>query len=67
MKIPFIGWLNPANAVDPVCGMNVKIRKPPGGTFKYLETEYYFCGPGCNRAFQKEAELYLSGEKQIRM
>ncbi|HIA16158.1 MAG TPA: YHS domain-containing protein [Dehalococcoidia bacterium] len=28
---------------------------------------YYFCGPGCNRAFQKEPEAYLSGDKKIEM
>lgn len=52
---------------DPVCDMQVDISKPPGGTFEYQGTTYYFCGPGCNRAFQREPEAYLSGEKKIQM
>ena len=40
--------------------MKVSIDKPHGGA-------YYFCGPGCNRAFQMEPEEYLSGRKKIDM
>jgi len=47
--------------------MQVDTGKPPGGTFEYQGTTYYFCGPGCNRAFQREPEAYLSGEKKIQM
>ena len=54
-------------ATDPVCDMQVDIRKPPGGTFEYGGDTYYFCGPGCNRAFQKDPNAYLSGEKKVEM
>jgi len=54
-------------AVDPVCGMDVDTGKPPGGKWEYQGTSYYFCGPGCNRAFQKEPEAYLSGDKKVEM
>jgi YHS domain-containing protein len=47
--------------------MLVDVTKPPGGIFEYQGTTYYFCGPGCNRAFQREPEAYLSGEKKIQM
>jgi YHS domain-containing protein len=47
--------------------MDVDMGKPPGDTWKYEGVTYYFCGPGCNRAFQKEPEAYLSGEKKIEM
>ena len=53
--------------IDPVCDMQVDTRNPPGGTFEYGGQTYYFCGPGCNRAFQREPEAYLSGEKKIQM
>ena len=53
--------------IDPVCHMKVDMEKPPGGSWEYEGVTYYFCGPGCNRAFQKEAESYLSGEKRIDM
>ena len=54
-------------AVDPVCHMDVDTGKPPGGKWEHQGTSYYFCGPGCNRAFQKEPEGYLSGDKKVEM
>ena len=53
--------------IDPVCDMQVDTRNPPGGIFEYGGRTFYFCGPGCNRAFQREPEAYLSGEKKIQM
>ena len=53
-------------AIDPVCDMEVDMRKP-GGTYDYNGATYYFCGQGCNRAFQKEPQAYLSGEKKVQM
>ena len=52
---------------DPVCDMQVDVRNPPGGTFDHQDETYYFCGPGCNRAFQKDPDAYLSGEKKVQM
>ena len=58
---------NPDLATDPVCDMQVDMKKPNGGTYEYNGATYYFCGPGCNRAFQKEPEAFLTGEKKIEM
>lgn len=58
---------SPDLATDPVCDMQVDMKKPNGGTHDYNGVTYYFCGPGCNRAFQKEPEAFLSGEKKIEM
>ena len=58
---------SPDLATDPVCDMQVNMKKPNGGTYDYDGATYYFCGPGCNRAFQKEPDAYLSGEKKIEM
>ena len=66
MRIPLFGKSKP-RAVDPVCHMKVDVEKPPGGTWDYEGVTYYFCGPGCNRAFQKDAKSYLSGEKRMDM
>ena len=52
---------------DPVCSMLVDPKKPAGGTFRYQGTTYVFCGPGCQVAFSKDPEAYLSGEKHIDM
>ena len=54
-------------AIDPVCHMEVDRGKPPGGNWEHDGVTYYFCGPGCNRAFQKGPEPYLSGERRIDM
>ena len=54
-------------ARDPVCGMDVDVEKPPGGDWEREGVRYYFCAPGCNRAFQKEPEEYLSGRKGMEM
>ena len=66
MRLPFFKS-SAVTATDPVCDMDVDTKKAPGGTFEHEEQTYYFCGPGCNRAFQKEPEAYLSGEKKMEM
>ncbi len=67
MRIPLINRGSGEMAIDPVCHMDVDTSKPNGGTFDYQGDTYYFCGPGCNRAFQKEPDAYLSGEKKMDM
>ena len=66
MKIPLFRKRGPV-AEDPVCGMEVEMDRAPGGKWEHEGTVYYFCAPGCNRAFQKEPSSYLSGEKRIEM
>ena len=66
MKIPLLPRRSPL-ATDPVCEMDVAEKNPPGGSWKYQNTTYYFCAPGCNRAFQKDPESYLSGENKLDM
>ena len=67
MRLPLFNRSGSAGATDPVCQMQVDIRKPPGGTHDYNGETYYFCAAGCRIAFSKEPEAYLSGEKTIRM
>ncbi len=45
-------------AKDPVCGMEVDEQTT---TLKseYKGQTYYFCGPGCKRAFDKDPEKYI--------
>ena len=66
MRIPLFGKKGPT-AVDPVCGMDVDMDSPSGGAWEHEGQIYYFCGAGCKRAFQKEPEAYLSGEKKMEM
>ena len=56
-----------ATAIDPVCRMIVDTGNPPGGHSKYNGTDYYFCGPGCKVAFDRDPEYVLSGEGVVAM
>ena len=67
MRIPLLSRGKGEPATDPVCGMEVDTRNPPGDKWEHDGQTYYFCGPGCNRAFQKEPDAYLSGEKKLEM
>ena len=66
MKIPLLSKKDPT-ATDPVCGMDVSMNSPSGGSREHEGETYYFCGPGCSRAFEKEPSAYLSGEKRLEM
>ena len=43
------------------CGMEVDEMQAKF-TSEYEGTAYYFCGPGCKRAFDAEPERYVKGE-----
>ena len=50
-------------AIDPVCNMqvdedNAQWRSEYGGK------TYYFCAPGCQKAFEAEPEKYLNGDAE---
>ncbi|HEY8489679.1 MAG TPA: YHS domain-containing protein [Dehalococcoidia bacterium] len=45
---------------DPVCGMEVDPAKA-AATAEYKGKTYYFCAPGCKRAFEAEPERYVGG------
>ena len=50
-------------AVDPVCGMTVEVSSARH-TVDHEGTTYYFCAPGCARAFKKDpADFIGSGTK----
>jgi YHS domain-containing protein len=51
-----------AKAIDPICHMEVDTDNPTGGQSEYKGTTYYFCAPGCKRAFDQDPEKYLAGE-----
>lgn len=43
---------------DPVCGMDVD-PKTAAGKSEYQGATYYFCSPGCKKAFDKEPQKYV--------
>lgn len=52
----------PAEVIDPVCGMTVT-ADPANYPFEHGGTTYYFCCPGCRRAFEKDPAAYLQEER----
>ena len=50
-------------AVDPVCKMVVEENQAPA-TSEYKGKKYYFCAPGCKKAFDKNPEKYLGKERK---
>jgi len=49
-------------AIDPVCKMKVEEKKA-AATAEYKGKTYYFCAPGCKKAFVANPEKYLKAEK----
>lgn len=45
-------------AVDPVCEMKVDEKTAKWKT-DYKGKTYYFCAPGCKKAFESDPEKYL--------
>lgn len=45
-------------AKDLVCGMDVDEKTAPGKS-EYKGQTYYFCSPGCKRAFDRDPERYI--------
>ena len=45
-------------AKDPVCGMDID-PKTAAGNSEYQGQTYYFCSPGCKKAFDKEPGKYV--------
>ena len=48
-------------AKDPVCGMEVD-PNTAGQTSTHQGQTYYFCSPGCKRAFEAEPQKYLDSK-----
>jgi YHS domain-containing protein len=45
-------------AIDPICKMEVDPKTAQWKSI-YNGTEYYFCAPGCKKAFDKGPEKYV--------
>ncbi|MFQ5769994.1 MAG: YHS domain-containing protein [bacterium] len=51
------GWFK-KKAIDPVCGMQVDVKKAEASS-EYEGKTYYFCAKGCREAFDKDPEKFL--------
>ncbi len=47
-------------AKDPVCGMEVDEKSAPAKS-EYMGKTYYFCAPGCKKAFDDNPAKYIEG------
>jgi YHS domain-containing protein len=47
-------------AIDPICKMEVDPNTAQWSS-EYKGEKYYFCAPGCKKAFDENPEKYLSG------
>ncbi len=52
-------------AKDPVCGMDVDPEKA-AATSVHQGTTYYFCAPGCKKAFDQNPGEYLGGSGHMK-
>ena len=48
-------------AIDPVCGMTVDTATAKHKS-EYQGQTYYFCAPGCKRAFDTNPEQYINAD-----
>jgi YHS domain-containing protein len=53
-------------AKDPVCGMDVD-EATTRHTTEYQGVTYYFCAPGCKKAFETKPETYLDPDYEPSM
>ena len=52
-------------AKDPVCGMEVDEKKAAAKA-EHKGKTYYFCAPGCQKAFAENPEKYLKEEPEMK-
>jgi len=50
----------PPQPRDPVCGMDVDVASPPGGTFLRGRFQYAFCSERCRERFEAEPDAFLA-------
>jgi P-type Cu+ transporter len=53
----------PAQAIDPICGMQVD-PATAAGTSEYKGVTYYFCSTGCKRQFDKDPQRSIGQQPQ---
>lgn len=52
-------------AIDPVCKMTVD-EKTAKITSEYNGKKYYFCAPGCKKAFDENPSKYIGNPGPVR-
>jgi Cu+-exporting ATPase len=52
-------------AKDPVCGIEVE-KSEAAAISNYKGTTYYFCAPGCKKAFDWDSEKYVLSQNGLK-
>ena len=65
MNLPVIQPAPEPTAIDPVCGMTVKLAKP-GATLQHDGHDFYFCCQGCANKFQADPVKYLNKDSEAK-
>lgn len=55
--------VEPESVIDLVCGMTVD-AVPSNRPFEHQGVTYYFCAPGCRKAFEKDPGSFINQETQ---
>ncbi len=56
----------PGTAIDPVCGMTVKVATAKH-THEHAGATYYFCNPGCKVRFEQGGPPEPMGEVRVEL
>lgn len=51
-----------AQTTDPVCGMTIDTQTAQSTT-EYQGQTYYFCSPGCKKAFEQNPTQYVKQDQ----
>lgn len=60
---PNLTVLEPETVIDLVCGMTVD-AVDANRPFDYQGTTYYFCAPGCRKAFEKDPDSFITTQQE---
>ena len=55
--------VEPTTAIDLVCGMTVEAAAE-NRPFEYEGVTYYFCAPGCRKAFEKDPDSFVTTQQE---
>jgi xanthine dehydrogenase accessory factor len=55
--------VEPTTAIDLVCGMTVD-AVAENRPFEYGGVTYYFCAPGCRKAFEKDPDSFITTQQE---
>ena len=55
--------VEPTTAIDLVCGMTVD-AVAKNRPFEYGNVTYYFCAPGCRKAFEKDPDSFITTQQE---